>query len=116
SITGATKTYHYVLLTQLLAKVVQPDLDCRSVQAGNFPYPGAFDARTIAHKVVVPFDKDNQNVLGGSVEPYVNNPLRVPGILPEYRSQQKDKAGWDTLVRILERVEDAGNPIATATL
>ena len=33
SLTGSTKTYHYVLLTQLLAKVADPNLDCRSVQA-----------------------------------------------------------------------------------
>lgn len=116
SLIGPTKTYHYVLLTQLLAKTADPNLDCRSVQAKNFPYEGAFDARTIAHKVVVLFDGNNQNVLGGSSEPYVNNPLRVPGILPEYRNQQKDKTGWDQLVFVLEKVEASDNSSDTAKL
>lgn len=107
SINSKTKTYRYVLPTQLIAKYVDPSLDslCIQVQRGG---KGAFDARTIAHKVIVPFDKGNPNVLGGSPEPYVNNPLRVPEISLEagIRNQQKDKQGWDNLYKVLERVED----------
>jgi hypothetical protein len=101
-------TYHYVLPTQLLAKVVNPSLDARAVQAG-YPGPGAFDARTVAHDVIVPFDRDNERVLGGSSEPYVNNPLRVPGITAEHRHAQKHKADWDKLVAILDAVEASGD-------
>lgn len=101
---SSTLTYHYVLPTQLLAKAVNPSIDAHAVQAG-YPGPGAFDARTIAHDVIVPFDRAHERVLGGSPEPYVNNPLRVPGITQDYRSPQKNKADWDKLVMVLDAVE-----------
>jgi len=99
-------TYHYVLPTQLLAKLADPNLDAHAIQAG-YPGPGAFDARTVAHDVIVPFDRANERVLGGSPEPYVNNPLRVPGITAEYRAAQKNKADWDKLVAVLDAVEES---------
>ena len=99
-----TKSYHYVLPTQLLSKVVDHSKDSRSLQA-SYVKPGAFDARTIAHKVIVPFDKKNHNVLGGSNEPYVNNPLRYPGVTGEVEARQKNKKDWVKLVNILDLVE-----------
>lgn len=99
------KTYHYVLPTQVLCKVIDFSLDAHSLQAG-WDRPGAFDARTIAHDVVVPFDRSNNRVLGGSPEPYVNNPLRCPAVSAEYRSQQKNKTDWDKLVTVLDWVEE----------
>lgn len=107
SINSKTKTYRYVLPTQLIARYVDPSLDSLCIQAQRGG-KGAFDARSIAHKVIVPFDKGNSNVLGGSPEPYVNNPLRVPEISLEdaVRNQQKDKEGWDRLYKVLKRVED----------
>src|SRR3989304_270836 len=58
SINASSKTYRYVLPTHLLAKAVDPSLDCRSVQAGS-GLGGSFDARSICHKVIVPFDRLN---------------------------------------------------------
>lgn len=106
SLGSSTKTYHYVLPTQLLAKAVNQELDCHSLQAA-YGVPGAFDARTVAHDVIVPFDARNFNVLGGSPEPYVNNPLRVPAVTPEHRNQQKNKKDWDSLVRVLDEIQEA---------
>lgn len=102
---SSSLTYHYVLPTQLLAKAVNGGLDAHALQAG-YPSPGAFDARTIAHDVIVPFDRENERVLGGSPEPYVNNPLRVPGVTANYRGQQKNKTDWDKLVAVLDAVEN----------
>ncbi|MEK6674178.1 MAG: restriction endonuclease, SacI family [Planctomycetota bacterium] len=104
SIDSKTKTYRYVLPTQLLAKCIEPDVDCRSVQAGS-GLSGAFDARSLCHKVVVPFDHVNNNVLGGSSEPYLNNPLRIPAIVRDERQAQKAKAGFDDLCLVLEYAE-----------
>lgn len=98
-------SYHYVLPTQLLAKAVDPSLNAYALQVG-YGVTGAFDARTIAHNVIVPFDRENERVLGGSPEPYVNNPLRVPAVTAEHRSQQKNKADWDKLVTVLSAVEN----------
>jgi len=111
-LTSSIKTYHYVLPTQLLAKAVNQDLDARSLQASH-DAPGAFDARTVAHQVIVPFDQTNYRVLGGSPEPYVNNPVRVPAVIAEYRTQQRNKEDWDKLVTVLGAVEQANDPAFT---
>jgi hypothetical protein len=105
SINSKTKTYRYVLPTQLLSKLARPELDCRSVQAGS-GLAGSFDARSICHGVVVPFDRENNNVLGGSSEPYLNNPLRIPAIRPAARKAQKDKDGFDDLMKVLDYAQD----------
>lgn len=107
-LTSTTKSYHYVLPTQLLCKCVDKRLDCHSLQAA-FRKAGAFDARTIAHDVVVPFDQANHRVLGGSAEPYVNNPLRCPAVVKQYRNQQKNKDDWDKLTAVLDAVQNAKN-------
>jgi hypothetical protein len=114
-LTSPTKTYHYILPTQLLAKCVNPSLDSHSLQA-LYSSPGAFDARTIAHEVIVPFDKSNHNVLGGSSEPYVNKPVRFPAVIPDYRDHQKRKQDWDKLIRILDKIEKKNDPRFTKSV
>ena len=109
SVNGKTKTYRYVLPAQILAKMVDGRLDCRCLQSSRGG-SGAFDARTLAHAVVVPFDRSNEGVLGNSSEPYVNNPLRKPEVSSNYRDSQKDKAGWDELCRIVDAVEERQDP------
>lgn len=105
SINSPTKTYRYVLPTQVLSKLADPSLDSRCIQASRGG-PGAFDARTVADNVIVPFDQRNENVLGGSQEPYVSNPLRVNEVSAANRGAQKNKPGWDLLSFVLATVED----------
>src|SRR4030042_3121477 len=109
SINSQTKTYRYVLPTQLVAKLADKSLDSRCIQASRGG-AGSFDARSIAQEVVVKFDKENERVLGGSPEPYVSNPLRVSEVTSLYRTQQKDKKGWDDLCYVLESVEKKQSP------
>lgn len=90
-----------MLPTQLLAKVVEPSLDCHAIQAGS-SLEGAFDARSLCHSVVVDFDRATHNVLGGSKEPYLNNPLRIQEISRKHRAAQKDKGGFDDLRLVLD--------------
>lgn len=104
SINSKTKTYRYVLPTQILAKAVAPQLNCLSIQA-QAELEGAFDARSLCHKVIVPFDREHSSALGGSKEPYLNNPLRIPSITAKFRVQQKDKTGYDLLRDVLEYAE-----------
>ena len=54
SINSPIKTYRYVLPTQLVSKMADVSLDCRCVQASRGG-AGAFDARTVAHTVIVPY-------------------------------------------------------------
>ncbi|HKV85774.1 MAG TPA: restriction endonuclease, SacI family, partial [Ktedonobacterales bacterium] len=109
SINSRSVTYRYVLPTQVLAKLVEPLLDCHSIQTAS-GVPGAFDARSLCHRVIVPFDRANHRVLGGSSEPYVNNPLRVPSVTPAYAGQQRSKTGWASLCLVLDAVEDRAEP------
>ncbi len=100
-----TKTYRYVLPTQILAKVTDPSLDCRCIQVGRKPERGNFDARSLNEKVIIPFERENGRPLGGSTQPYVNNPLRVPEISSQYRAKQKNQKDWMLLSELLEHVE-----------
>lgn len=104
SINSATKTYRYVLPTQTLAKLVDPSLNSRFLQEGS-GLPGSFDARSLCHKVVVPFDRENHNVLGGAPEPYVNNPLRIGSLHKDHRGAQKNKSGFDDLCSVVDYLE-----------
>lgn len=109
SINSATKTYRYVLPTQVVSKLADPSLDSRSLQAARAKR-GSFDARSMAHRVIVPFDQRNESVLGGSQEPYINNPVRVPEVSSKYRKPQKDKTGWDRLRFVLDTIEKKNDP------
>ena len=73
---GTHKTYKYILVNGILAKAVSEQVNPISLQAGA-PFAGAFDARSLCHKVLVPFERDFlSNVLGGSNEPFLNKPAR----------------------------------------
>jgi len=115
SVNSSTKTYRYVLPTQIVSKLADHTLDCHCLQAGRGGR-GAFDARTVAHEVVVPFDQRVESVLGGSQEPYVNNPLRVPEVSRRYRDAQKNKPGWEKLCVVLDAVEGRSDRAFTANV
>ena len=70
-------TYRYIMLTALVAKATDRDVDILSLQAGD-ESAGAYDARTLAAKVVYPFQmRMLGNILDGSnSDPLVNKPGR----------------------------------------
>ncbi len=111
SLSSFDVTYHYALPTHLIAKYVDPKVDARVIQVQRGGR-GAFDARTIAHQVIVPFDQQNYRVLGGSPQPYLNNPLRTPEFTlePKVRNKKKDKAGWDNTYIVLNEVQTRNSP------
>jgi hypothetical protein len=111
-LTSSIKSYRYVLPTQLLSKSVDHALDCRSLQVAD-ESEGSFDARTIAHFVIVPFESNNHDVLGGSKEPYVNNPLRCPAVSLAYRDRQRNKNDWDMLIFVLDKIQDQNDIFRT---
>lgn len=102
-------TYRYILPTQLLAKVTDPSLDCHCLQMGRTPPNGNFDARSLNTKVILPFERAQGSPLGGSPEPYVNNPLRIPEISSAYRKGQMLPEQWDEICKILDQVEHSGD-------
>jgi hypothetical protein len=76
-ITNTHITYKYILLNALLGR------SCMNVNPLVLQklskLKDSWDARTLCHKVVVPFEKDVlQQRLGGSNEPFLNKPARFP--------------------------------------
>ena len=84
-IDGTHLTYKYVLFNALLSKATDESLNPLCLQVKS-ELPGSFDARTICHKVIVPFEQTTlKKVLGGSNEPFLNKPAR-------YTELSKDNA------------------------
>ncbi|MFW0181341.1 restriction endonuclease, SacI family [Rothia sp. P5766] len=77
---GNHLTFRYILFTALLAKASDNAINVLSLQAGA-KLIGAYDARSLCHSVVVPFDqKYLKGAMGGSNEPFLNKPARYPSI------------------------------------
>lgn len=71
-------TYKYVLFTALLSKATDPTINALCLQKKS-TLPGAYDARTVCHKIIVPFEMETlEKALGGSNEPFLNKPARFP--------------------------------------
>jgi len=110
-IDGSHKTYRYILVNGLLAKATNTDANPLTLQAGS-KLKGAFDARSLCHKVLVPFERDFlSNALGGSNEPFLNKPARFPELSENNAVRKgKDKEALLFLIRIfrsLSNSEDA---------
>lgn len=105
-IDSSVKSIRYAVLTQLLGKLADPSRDVLCLQRGDADdadAAGRWDARSLCSKVVVPWDQENQSVLGGSTDPYVNNPLRRPRLDVQLESLKR-RSEWEALVAFLERV------------
>jgi hypothetical protein len=104
-------TYRFCLLIQLLGKLTNPTIDCLRLQKKKGD-PGdvtGWDARSLGRKVVAPFNRKQENVLGTSSDPYVGNPMRIPRMFRGDTSK-KNVAGWNALIDVLERVEQKADP------
>ena len=103
---GSHKTYKYVLFTALLAKATNEDVDVLSIQAGD-DSSGAYDARSLCHKVVVPFEREYvPHSLGNSNEPYLNKPARFERLsLNNAVRSGNDKDVLSHLVDILPQIK-----------
>lgn len=76
-------TYKYILINALLAKATNPEINALCLQVKS-PLDGAYDARSLCHKVIVPFERKYfNNGLGSSNEPFLNKPARFPTISRE---------------------------------
>ena len=91
-------TYKYILFTALLAKATDESINPLCLQKKS-TLPGAYDARTICHKVIVPFEMETlDKALGGSNEPFLNKPARFPELSKNNAVRRgNDKAILDSL-------------------
>lgn len=103
-------TYKYILLNGMLAKATNPAANPLVLQAGS-PLDGAFDARSLCHSVVVPFEQTVlEKRLGGSNEPFLNKPARFPHLSVDNAVRRgKDKQTLERLIAVFELVNDGGD-------
>jgi hypothetical protein len=112
SLANSTQTsIRFCVLTQLLGKLTDPTLDAMCLQRGDGG-AGKWDPRGFAQKVVVPWNQQNQSVLGGSGDPYVSNPLRRPRV-DHGLDQMSDREQWSRLGALLQDVETRNQPSHT---
>ena len=106
--------FTYGLVTQLLGKLTDHRLDALCLQRGGDNAETRWDARSLASSVVVPWVRENQNVLGTSADPYVSNPLRQPRILPNPPNvKAKTLSLWGSLHSVWSEVQDLDDPAYT---
>lgn len=105
---GSHKTYKYVLVTALLAKATNGDIDPLSLQAKDNS-EGAYDARSLCHHVIVPFERKYlPNSLGGSNEPFLNKPARYPRLATTNAVRKgNDMETLKSLISILSKIRSS---------
>ncbi len=109
-IASETVAFSYCLPTQLLGKLTDHRLDALCLQRGDNG-ESQWDPRGFASSVVVPWVRDNQNVLGKSADPYVSNPLRQPRIRPDPPNVRSNMLPlWGALHDVLSEAQDRDDP------
>ncbi len=104
----------YSLLTQLLGKLTDNELDALCLQKGKGEDTSKWDPRGFSSKVIVPWVSENNSVLGSSPDPYVGKPLRKSQIEEDPKDVKNNAvAEWKTLYEILKEVEDRSDPVFT---
>jgi hypothetical protein len=114
SVSHKQVAYRFCLPVQILGKLTDPNLDALRLQKrkGDENDVTGWDARSLASKVVAPFNQRQENILGTSSDPYVGNPMRIPRMARDDKSK-KDVTGWNTLVGVLEQIELRGEAVFT---
>ncbi|PZR77298.1 MAG: hypothetical protein DLM52_04890 [Chthoniobacterales bacterium] len=105
SINHPQVAYRFCLPIQVLGKLTNSELDVLALQRGKSEADTTtWDARSLGSKIVAPFNQQQESVLGTSTDPYVGNAMRIPRMLRDDKSK-RDLAGWNTLIDVLEQVQ-----------
>jgi hypothetical protein len=108
-ITDGGSTYPFMLLTQVLGKATDPQLNAVCIQESS-ELPGAWDARTLASRVAVEWNKSAERPFqGANDDPYVNNPARYKNFGMEMRAKAKKEEVYDALAQIVQSAQDGGD-------
>jgi MoxR-like ATPase len=112
-VSQGTVAQRYAMVTQLLQKLVFPEADTRALR-GLQGAPGSISSRSLAKRVVSPFDREKGAPLGGSRDPYVSQPLRRSALGSDMEAGPTGSL-WKDLLDALEEVE-ANPPLGAAAL
>lgn len=105
---GTHKTYRYILVTALLAKATNDSIDPLSLQVGDGS-EGKYDARSLCHKVIVPFETMKlPGSLGNSNEPFLNKPARFQTLSMNNAVRAgRDRQTLQNLITILSSINSS---------
>lgn len=105
---GSHKTYRYILVTALLAKSTNENINILSLQKGDGA-GGKYDARSLCHKVIVPFETLKlPGSLGSSNEPFLNKPARFVSLdMSNAVRNGKDRETLALLINVLSQIQDS---------
>jgi len=114
---GSHKTFKYMFLTALLSKHVNNNINALSLQA-KWDDPGAYDARNVCHKSIVPIEESHLGLrLGASPEPFVNNPARNKCISLKNKVRSgNDRSLLEHMVRCLTKLNGLSPEAITHSL
>jgi hypothetical protein len=100
---GTHLTFRYILVTALLAKATNPQINALCLQAGS-KLDGAYDARSLCHGLLVPFERKFFD--GSSNEPFLNKPARAPELDPSNPVRRgNDQVLLDLLCTFLPKIQ-----------
>lgn len=103
---SSVNSIRYALVTQMLGKIADPKRSLMALQLGGSD-EGAWDARSFATAVIVPWERDNQQVIGKSPDPYVSKPLRRPRL--DDKTSVRSKIEWNRLIAFFAPLETASS-------
>ncbi len=96
--------YRYILFSALTAKAVEPLVDILSLQHQD-ESPGAYEARGLCSKVIVPFQDQYLNNVLGSSDPLVGKPGRYKRLSPENAARGDGRRVLNRLCEDLPKVK-----------
>ncbi|WP_196801293.1 restriction endonuclease, SacI family [Bordetella sp. FB-8] len=102
--------WKYSVIIQVAGKAADFSLDALCLQKGDGLLPGLWEPREFAKRVVVPWHKAIGAPLGTSGDPYVNNIFRKPRFDEAMRAARRRPVMFDTVKRLLDRVQASGSP------
>lgn len=107
---GTHKTYRYIMVTALLAKATNNEINILSLQKGDGD-GGKYDARSLCHKVLVPFETLKlPGCLGSSNEPFLNKPARFVSLsLTNAVRRGKDLQTLSDVIDVLSNVSNSSD-------
>lgn len=108
-VNSKVQSIRYAVITQILGRIADPKRSVMMLQLGGSE-EGAWDARSFATAVIVPWERENQQVIGGSPDPYVSKPLRRPRLDDDTSVRYPDE--WKRLVAFLRPLDE----VSTAEL
>lgn len=102
--TYGTKTFRYMLVTNVLAKAVNNDAHYLALKAKS-DLSGSFNSGGLATEIVTDWEKDHGQRLGGSNEPRTNKPY-FDQVKVEEDYDASQQGAYDTLRNLLIKLQE----------